>query len=199
MGRTTFDLSAVQRALGMKVGVGLPSMQTESMAPVVVLADFSRSFAAEAFEARGVLGASQPSPPAGNRPVVELKAISNGGVVIEEVRVFNGIVAGAPGEAVRFENDESAISVGVVGPLAETIIDVGGEDVGSEGRSFSVVGATTAGIPIQLNLSGLATVTNMGWFLPSGRVFRVSGEVNLTGVLSLSIQFREIPVHVGSE
>lgn len=183
----------------MKVGVGLPSMETENMIPVVKLADFSKSFAAEAFEARGVLGATLGAP-AGDRPIIELRALAPGGVVIEEVRVFNGIVFGAPGEAVRFEND-AAPAIGPPAPVTETVLNVGGQPVGSTGISFALLGAVpaTPSIPIQLSLSGLAEVTNMSWFLPSGRVFRINGEVNLTAILSASIQFREIPVSLGSE
>lgn len=200
MGRTTFDLSSVQRALGMKVGVGLPSMQTDSMMPVVLLADFSRSFAAEAFESRGVLGSETLSGDVLNRPVIELKAISPGGVVIEEVRVFHGVLNGLASARVTFLNQVNPIAV----PLApivdpENIIEIGGDPVTSVGRSFALVGEpSSAGIPVILD-AGSAAVTNMGWFLPSGRVFRINGTLAPTSTLAASIQFREIPVSVGSE
>jgi len=180
VGRTTFDLSAVQRALGMKVGVGLPSMQTEQMGPVVLLADFSKSFASEAFEARGVYALPGRAH--------EIQSIAPGGIVVERVRITG--VANNVVTAGIFTTKQ------IVSVANLPRIDVGGSPTTS--RVFNEpTSAPGAPFNTQLDLSAAGEYeVAVSWFVTSGSFLAFDITLS-TGTLEL--QWREIPVHVGSE
>lgn len=180
MGRTTFDLSAVQRALGMKVGVGLPSMGTDIMIPTVRLADFSKSFASEAFEARGVYAL--------NARAHEIQSIAPGGIVVERLRITG--IANTLVTAGVFPTKQIASAAN----LAR--MDVGGTPTTSRvfNEPISAAGAPF-GTHLSLAASGEYEVA-VSWFVPSGSFLAFNITLS-TG--TLEFQWREIPVHVGSE
>lgn len=180
MGRTSFDLSAVQRALGMKVGVSLPSMETASMIPTFLVGDMSSSFASEAFEARAVYALDGRAH--------EIQAIAPGGIVVERLRITGAA------------NDLVTAGIFTTKQIVDTAnlarMDVGGTPTSS--RIFNEPIAA-AGAPFNthftLNAAGVYTPGQISWVVSSGSFLAFNAGASVT----LEIQWREIPISVGSE
>jgi len=191
--QTTFDLSQIQRALGMRTGVSLPAMEAGKLVQTMVVGDMSRSFAAEQFEARGFstgIGINDPL----NQSCAQIIANAAGGIVIERVDI-------QATDGLNVPRERCGIRVGfpttLTAPVDGITFNVGGSPVSSIviGGSFLVLSPNCR---VQLDARGLKTFENFSWFIASGSAFEVSS-LQFDTVMVVNIQWREIPQAPGSQ
>ena len=191
--QTTFDLSQIQRALGIKTGVSLPSMESGELVQTMVVGDMSKSFAAEQFEARGFSTGIAVNNLL-NQSYIQIIANAAGGIVIERVNIKGESALGAP-------IARCGIRVGfptiLTTPQPGNTFNVGGSPISS-----AVIGGHFPVLPVvaRVDLDSLGTKTyeNFSWFIASGSAFEITSH-QLDTVMIANIQWREIPQAPGSQ
>jgi len=192
--QTTYDLSQVHSALGMKEGNALPSVDGGAMVQTIVVGDMSKTFGAQQFEGRGYCTAIGAAT-AAQEAACDLLSLSAGGVVLERIDLRCEDSFGNPASQCGFQVLPAKTPLDTVFG-AVLVFNVGGVPVQSfpEGGAI-IVGGTRA--LINLNAIGQKTFENFGWFIPSGGVFRTLGPINHN--LWLTMQWRELPQAPGSK
>lgn len=191
----TFDLGRVYRALGVRSTAVQPDLDTKNLIQTIQVADMSKSFAPEAFEARAVGALAGASGPV---RVYELKAIAPGGVVIEALRTV-GL------EVVISSQSTTRMAGGTT--VAAGKLDVGGVATTSTVEQDSAAPLAVppgAKGPIKLvPATGIAVVGEIifnpvSWFVPPAFFFTVATFSGLIDLEDLDIQWREIPQPQGA-
>lgn len=192
---TTFDLSAVYRALGVRSPNTNVILDTERLTPTIQIADMSRSFAPEAFESRAVstiVGANV----AAEFTICQINSIAPGGIVIERVdlRAATSALVALPQTSMQIGAPLTLNNI-----ITPTILNVGGSPVTSTVQAGSL--GAVPGTTIFVNLdpaNGLKTFENFGWFIPSASSFRLVA-LGLNEFQWLQVQWREIPQARGQQ
>jgi len=190
---TTFDLSAAYRSLGVRSPNTNVKLNTELLTPTVQVADVSRSFAPEAFEARGVCTIVAGNVAAENS-ICQINSNAPGGIVIERVDIRGATAALAAVDQTTMEVGAPLALNNIVVP---TILDVGGTPVRSTVEAGSLITILTTFVNLE-PASGLKTFENFGWFIPSASSFRI-GSLLVNNFLWLQVQWREIPQARGQQ
>jgi len=191
--KTSFSLSRVQRALGIRTGVELPSVETEQLSQTIIVGDMSKSFASEQFEARGFSSAKQGLI-VDQFSVCELASLASGGIVVERIDVFSEVfLGGIPDDfGLRIA---PPIESWDTGPFVDNIEIVGGGPLTSTVRHGAVIAAATTQL-IRLNLEGQKTFENFGWFIPSGSALSCR-TIDTFKIIHVTFQWREISQGAG--
>jgi hypothetical protein len=116
-------------------GGSIPGLKEGGMQPTIQLADLSRSFAAEVFERRAMVGTIVWASTADYVGIMEIKCQAVGGIVIESLSVIDGDppyagTDGSPG--FRMTITESPLLAGVTFPVEP--LNIGGNAVKSTMR-----------------------------------------------------------------
>ena len=192
----TFDLGRVYRALGVRSTSVNPDLDTANLIQTIQVADMSKSFAPEAFEARAVgalAGASGPIR------TYEVKAIAPGGIVIEIFRVVQ----------------PAAITLGVVVTIQSTTrmagvttVAAGKLDVGGVPTTSTVEQDAAAPLAVPVGASGPIKLVGdssdvilfnpISWFVPAS-FFLTLTSFGLIDLEDVDIQWREIPQPQGEQ
>lgn len=191
--QSSFSTSAILRALGVRSRRQLP-IETGGIQPVALLADYSSSFAPEAFEARVVMAGTLASqaPHSSLMHLVQVRAV--GGIVVE----YCNLSVNVAGD-ICFVQVVDATPPGVWGALpAGGLFSVGG----AEPRCVGWLGYNIA--PVVAN--PMVAKYNTLW-LPTDRFFVAAGKFLLFGSFTATpaafstthaVTFREIPEMPGS-
>jgi len=183
---SSFDTSAALRSLGVNRGADIPSINLGDLDQTILIADLSKSFAQQRFEARG-FGTGIRVGIVGQFSVVQLNVNSPGGVVIERIDI-------------NPEDDPGGRSVGMnVGDRITTLTSVVPAVVAQVGGSplTSTLEGGLLAVPISpvatiIVLGAQKTYENFGWFVPSGSSFFVQTS-NTQIDLFVTLQWRELP------
>jgi len=184
---TTFGTSSLLRSLGVQSQEN-PQIDPSQMIETVLVADLSKSFANQQFEARGVASADISS--VAQRVFWEIKSNAPGGIVIESVNVFLTDNVSAP-LTETFLMSRGVPALELVQVPVTRIINVGGADV----ASLLFVGSMGAALPDSVQVQtvdGVFRNDTFNWFVPSGDFFIVATEVVDRNLFTL-VQWREIP------
>jgi len=191
--QTTFDLSQIQRALGMKTGVSLPAMEAGKLVQTMVVGDMSKSFAAEQFEARG-FATGFASFHATQFSFAQIIANAPGGIVIERVDIKANDPLNVPIDQIGIR---TGFPTGLLGPIDGITFNVGGAPLSSKVTGGNHPVRPTEAI-VALDAIGHKTFENFSWFIPSGSAFEV-GTRQVNEVVIVNMQWREIPQAPGSQ
>jgi hypothetical protein len=190
--QSTYDLSAVLRALGVRTARAVPSIAATDLLPVVVVGDFSTTFAAEVVESRAVTPGTNWSSPAGFWSATYLHALSPGGIVVENFD-FD------PGNRGPIPNIFTCSLEPFTGTL-DQLFPIGGGSIAS--RSATIVNQPLATLPDFAGALGPGLVwSNLihnpisdmveRWYVPPGK-FIGTYQIGQLGSGPV-IRFREIP------
>lgn len=195
---TTFDLSAVLRALGARTSASVPNVATGQLLPVVVLGDFSNTFAPETIEARGLTQGNPVSAAAGTWSGVYLQSLAPGGIVVE---LISQPVSNYP--TMWFRCDE----VPWAGGSFLAVFPIGGGTVLSRWNTIlnepnpppvitNLRGGATyiGGLPLGLGVGFDYSVFER-WWIPPGSF--LGAWASSPGMDCPTIRFREIPQEQG--
>jgi len=188
----TLGLGEALRVAGVKGGE-VPAIEARVI-PVMVLADFSRTYSAEPFESRAFAAARSISP-AGTRFWMRLQSRSPGGLVVEDIRISLSVIT----VGFCFVDVVQPFPVPVVeNPV--TILQTGGGST----RSSLFIGWTTAAPsgtgPVDMGglivgANPLATVPR--FHVPPGFNLIFFGEQIGQTQAEVSCTWREIPEPIG--
>jgi len=186
---STFNITAAQRALGIRSPIVNPDFSPE-IVQTVQMADVSKSFAAEAFEARavGTTGAAAAA-------ATELHAIAPGGIVIERLTLSERVVppVGIFIE-VRATSNLNAVS------FISNKMDVGGSLTNSTLRQSILPGPGVLPnfVRIETDPDGFFDLSDISWFVPAGNFLTCSIQAPAVD-LYVEVQWREIPQPQGAQ
>lgn len=191
--QSTYDLSSVFRALGIRTARAVPSLAAVELVPVVQVGDFSSTFAPEVIESRGITSGNLWSTPAGQWSGCYLQSLAPGGLVIE---TFEDRPSGAAPQPAFFQ----CSSLPWVGGTFVPIFTIGGGSVASRfnfiiGQALPLPDFAGALGPGQFwdaatGASPLGRVLDR-WYVAPGQFVGtyIVGQVGASAV----IRFREIP------
>lgn len=175
------NLNSVFRRLGIQSGARLPQLD-DNVQMVMIVTDLSRLVPAP-IEPRGLAGANVVTFGA-NFPMVQLRALSAGGIFVEEM-ILRG---SAPALTENLILDVNVVDEGLP---AATQINIGGTPVLSRFTAGSVL-APTVGVTVPA-VDGLSRDSfPLGIFVPNQLFF--SARTSLpNNVLDIAIVYRELP------
>jgi len=181
---TTFNLSKVQQALGVRSINTTPNLVTADLVQSITVADMSKSFASESFEARA-LGTTQLVSTAC------LHSLGIGGIVIERLRVVGPIPIAGPAFQLRL-SIEDAIDF----PTPARKMDVGGQPTRSRWTDGGL--ATKIDASITLDSQGRYDADVISWFIPA-KFSLLMETFPLFADIFYEVQWREIPQSAGPQ
>lgn len=182
---TTFDSGQIMDTFGVRTRNRL-KMNTGAMQPVAILADMSRSFAPQRFEARAIGGNEHAVPGGGFSGVFELHSLGPGGIVIEQLVLQATQLA--PTDMWR----QGIEVTGQGGLLTTNIQDQGGEPAVSVLRNAFNGSNTGGALCYAANFIGIGVEI----FVPAGRFWTLIWSHQ--SVNGASITWREIPEPLGA-
>jgi len=191
--QSTYDLSAVFRALGVRTARAIPSIQDVGLVPVVQVGDFSSTFAAEVVESRGVVKGHSWTSPVGRWSAYYLQSLAPGGLVVERY-------VSDPGGTGNIPTVFTCSSLPWAAGSFDPILPIGGGSIASRGNYII---DQPLPLPDFTGVLGPGDVWGPGgfhqplpdilerWFVPPGRFIGqyIVGQVASSPV----IVFREIP------
>lgn len=189
--QTSFSLSRIYRALGVRTGI-LPPFDTEAFAPVAIVADFSRSYAPEQIEGRAVMLETTPSlaPHLYVNHLIEVR--SAGGIIVEALEIETD----QANAQCYFKRRQTRPWTGI--SLNTQRVDVGGLSTRSDVEgAWNVV---LLGTPSCVHASPLVVPTER-MYVPAGWYFEWGSYQPIAPVahtLRYSIVWREIPEILGT-
>ena len=192
----TLGLSEALRVAGIKGGV-VPGIE-ESIQPVMILADFSKTYTAEPFEARAICADMVSWLGNGvKRFYFELLAVSHGGLVVEYLSALQqGTVTGGLLHYIDVADEPP----GTPAKAAAKQRSIGGRDT----VSLAYIGTSDAladGVgPIDISTFSQAALIGSRLYVGPGRRMIVTGEFAFLGGTAqgfVTCVWREIPHHLG--
>lgn len=185
---TTFNLSEVYRALGMRDPRVIPDVAPGMLVPVIILGTFE-SFAAEVIEARGFVNQGPFNILAGQWVGLSHQSTAPGGTIIEELSCSDGstlnMAPAAPFGAPAF----FPFTTG--GQPISSLFQVTGIQVGAAPNGFALGG--TACNP--LLASGARAIAATMWVPPGWWFWVILGAGTATAFANW--RFREMPEQQG--
>jgi len=185
---TTFSTAGVESAMGIRSRDRM-RMNTAAMQPVVVMADMTKSFAPQRFEARGIAGVRVGAPGALNLAVYQLECRGAGGLVIEQITL---------GAVSVSQTDHWFQGVfpfpGTIGLTPSPTVQQGGGETLSVYRSGTNALASAL-TPVVASYSPQSNALPLNVFLPAGFLWELSWIVNSESFCAIT--WREIPEPVG--
>jgi len=181
---SSFDTSAALRSLGVNRGADIPSINLGDLDQTIMIADLSRSFAQQRFEARG-FGTGIRTGIAAEFSVVQLNVNAPGGAVIERIDINPEAVPGGASVGLNIGPRNTLNNV-----LPGVIAQVGGSPLNSTLEGGSTLAVLLVATVIVVGAE--KTYEDFGWFVPSGSSFFVTtsnGNIDLF----VTIQWRELP------